>query len=118
MALLNVCVATANDNARSEVLSIASTSSRRGHSNPSSPVLPDNSLDPSQRPAGSVDDYVATDVYCEIADNVYESVAAADDRADNDDYDVLGAQSVQPSQAALTTTVPVYISLLSDADAE
>jgi len=122
MAMLNVCIATADDR-RSGVHSIDLSSSRREHSNASSPtVVPGIALDPSQR---ELDGYVATSVYSEIADNVYESVTAAadDDHGDNNvDYDVLSVESALPSssQSTLTTTTvhPVYIPLLSDAEAE
>ena len=74
----------------------------------------DHSLDPHRRPS-VVDDYTATSVYSEIVDTVYEPASVVAGHADNGHYDVLCTR--QRSQRGLTT-VPVYISLLSDAQAE
>jgi len=103
-------------NRRSEVRSIALTSSQR-HNNesPTSTAVPESNLDLLQRP-NTVDVYNPTSVYSEIGGSVYEPASVVDDHADDDDYDVLCAQSVQPQRTP--TTVPVYLSLLSDAEAE
>ena len=102
---VSACVAAVDNNALSEVSRDVLTSSRRDNN---------ASLDLHRRPS-TVDDYTATSVYSEIVDTVYESASVVDDHTDNGDYDALSTQqqSMQPQM-----TVPVYISLLSDAEAD
>jgi len=107
---LSVCVAAADNNARSEVPGVVLTLSRRDNN---------DSLELHRRPS-TVDDYTATSVYTEIGETVYEpAMSVVDEHTGSADYDVLSTQqqSMQPQHGALMT-VPVYISLLSDAEAD
>ena len=115
-----MCVAAADDNIRNEVQSVVLTTCRRdglfSDDSHSSHVVPDNDLEP-RRPSSTVDVYTATSVYSEIDGHAGERAPVADNEHNGDgDYEVLDAQAVQPPSPLIT--VPVYISLLSDAEAD